>query len=186
MFRARWRCFAVQVFALAAAVTSARSLGAQGTIAGRITNEAGSPLPETRVIVISGTASAVTGADGKYVLRNLAAGPITLQALHVGSQSVKKTVTVAGKDSFVVVDFVMKQAIVQLDEIVTTATGQQRKVELGNAIATLGDVGKNVEQTTVTRCRTCSSPRRPACRAAEPGASAARRRSAFAASRRSR
>ncbi len=40
-------------------------------------------------------------------------------------------------------------AVAQLDEVVTTATGQQRKVELGNAISTLGDVGKTVEKTPI-------------------------------------
>ena len=39
----------------------------------------------------------------------------------------------------------MSAAVVQLQEVVTTATGEQRKVELGNAISTLGDVNKRVE-----------------------------------------
>src|SRR5205814_10346784 len=33
---------------------------------------------------------------------------------------------------------------------VTTATGEQRKIELGNSIETLGDVSKRVEQTSIT------------------------------------
>src|SRR5205085_11517017 len=40
-------------------------------------------------------------------------------------------------------------AVAQLEEVVTTATGQQRRVELGNAVSTLGDVGKRVEQTKI-------------------------------------
>ena len=32
----------------------------------------------------------------------------------------------------------------------TTATGEQRKIELGNAVATLGDVSTRVEQTSIT------------------------------------
>ena len=43
-------------------------------------------------------------------------------------------------------DFALGVAVAQLEEVVTTATGQQRKVELGNAISTLGDVGKRVEE----------------------------------------
>jgi len=68
--------------------------------------------------------------------------------LHVGYQSQKKTVTVTNGGT-TTADFTMKQAIVQLDEVVTTATGQQRKVEIGNAIATLGDVSMKVEQGPV-------------------------------------
>jgi TonB-dependent SusC/RagA subfamily outer membrane receptor len=46
-------------------------------------------------------------------------------------------------------DFALVVAVVELQESVTTATGQQRKVELGNAISTLGDVSKRVEETPV-------------------------------------
>ena len=38
----------------------------------------------------------------------------------------------------------------KLPEIVTTATGEQRRVEIGNAISTLGDVNKRVEESPVT------------------------------------
>src|SRR6201999_1706979 len=38
-------------------------------------------------------------------------------------------------------DFAMVSAVVQLQEVVTTATGEQRRVELGNSIANL-DVSK--------------------------------------------
>lgn len=34
--------------------------------------------------------------------------------------------------------------------MVTTATGQQRRVELGNSVTTLGDVAKKVEEMKVT------------------------------------
>ena len=74
-----------------------------------------------------------------------------------------------------------------LQEIVTTATGQQRRVELGNAIATLGDVAKRVEEIADhEHRRTCSSPRRRAS-IVLPGTmtGTAADRSAFAASARS-
>ncbi|MEP6494420.1 MAG: SusC/RagA family TonB-linked outer membrane protein [bacterium] len=124
------------------------ALGAQGTITGKVSNEANAPLSEVRVIVIAGQASATTGDDGKFTLRNVSAGTVEIQALHVGYRSLKKTVTVTNGGP-VVADLVMTPAVVQLDEIVTTATGQQRKVELGNSISTLGDVGKKVEETTI-------------------------------------
>ncbi len=37
-----------------------------------------------------------------------------------------------------------------LNEIVTTATGDQRRIELGSAVSTLGDVSARVEQTSIT------------------------------------
>ena len=36
----------------------------------------------------------------------------------------------------------------QLQEIVTTATGEQRRVEIGNAVTTLGDVNQQASKTT--------------------------------------
>ena len=120
---------------------------AQGTITGRITNEQGQPLGNTRVIVVGGSAGATTSEDGKYTLRNLPAVSVDLQAFHVGQQSLKKTVVVPATGS-VTADFVLKDAVTQLQEIVTTATGEQRKIELGNAISTLGDVGTKVEQSS--------------------------------------
>ena len=50
--------------------------------------------------------------------------------LRVGFRPQKKQVTVTA-GAVVTADFEMSASIVQLDEIVTTATGQQRRVELG-------------------------------------------------------
>jgi TonB-linked SusC/RagA family outer membrane protein len=147
MIRARWTRVVVHSFALAIALSAARSLGAQGSITGRITSELNQPIPDARVLVIGSTAAAVTGEDGKYTLKNMPNGSVEIQALRVGYQSQKKTVAVTGTS--VTLDFVLKQAIVQLDEVVTTATGQQRKIELGNSVQTLGNVAKNVENTPV-------------------------------------
>jgi TonB-linked SusC/RagA family outer membrane protein len=121
-----------------------RVAGAQGTINGRISAEGNRPLADVRVIVISTSVSAVTNEEGKYSLKGVPAGRFDIQALHVGFQSQKKTVEVTAGQT-ITADFEMKQAVVQLDEVVTTATGQQRKVELGNSIQTLGDIGKKVE-----------------------------------------
>ena len=148
MIRARWTRVVANSFALAVALSAARSLGAQGTITGRITSEVNQPIADARVLVIGSTVSAVTGEDGKYTLKGIANGSVEIQALRVGFRSEKKTVVVASGAS-VTADFVLKQAIAQLDEVVTTATGQQRQVELGNSVQTLGNVAKNVENTPV-------------------------------------
>ncbi|HEY6830570.1 MAG TPA: carboxypeptidase-like regulatory domain-containing protein, partial [Gemmatimonadaceae bacterium] len=140
----RWRLFAAAGAALTLFTATGR-LSAQGTITGKVTSQSGGqPLAEARIIVIGGTGSAVTNEEGKFTLRNLAAGNVQLQVLRVGFQSQKKIVSVAS-GSMTVADFALPVAIAQLEEVVTTATGQQRKVELGNAISTLGDVNKRVE-----------------------------------------
>src|SRR5439155_11811560 len=77
--------------------------------------------------------------------KGIAAGTWQLQALHVGYESQKKPVSVTRGDS-ARVDFALAAAVVQLQEVVTTATGQQRRAELGNAIAVL-DIAKKVEES---------------------------------------
>jgi len=148
MTHGSWRSFAAIGVALFL-LTSVRPLGAQGTITGRVTNEQGQPLGNTRVIVVGGSAGATTAEDGRYTIRNLPAASLDLQAFHVGQQSLKRTVVVPPTGT-VTADFVLKDAVTQLQEIVTTATGEQRKIELGNAISTLGDVGSKVEQSSTT------------------------------------
>ena len=115
---------------------------AQGTITGRVaTAETNEPLSDARVMVVNTSLIVPTGADGRYTIRNAPTGNLEVRVLRVGYQEQKKAVAVSAGAS-VTVDFQMKQAVVQLQEIVTTATGDQRRVELGNAVTTLGDVGQ--------------------------------------------
>lgn len=118
---------------------------AQSSITGRVTAQvAGVPLPGVRVTLVNTELGATTGPDGRYVIRNVPAGNAEVRVLRVGFLSQKKPVTVrAGQAA--TLDFSMDATVVQLSEIVTTATGQQRKVEVGNAVANLGDITKKVE-----------------------------------------
>ncbi|HKW09097.1 MAG TPA: TonB-dependent receptor, partial [Gemmatimonadaceae bacterium] len=119
---------------------------AQGTINGRVTAvESGRPLAGAHVLLVGSTSVATTGEDGSFTLKGIAIGTWQLQALHVGYESQKKPVTVARGETMKV-DFALAAAVVQLQEVVTTATGQQRRAELGNAISTL-DVAKTVEES---------------------------------------
>lgn len=124
--------------------------GAQGTVTGRVTAKlSGEPLADARVLALGTNLSAVTNQDGKYTLRNVRSGTVDIQVLHVGHSGVKQTITVTDGQS-TTADFSMDLAIVRLQDVVTTATGEQRKIELGNSIETLGDVSKRVAQTSIT------------------------------------
>jgi hypothetical protein len=120
------KSFAAVAAATALFVGAGRASAQSGTITGRVTSQAtGQPLAEARVLGIQTTLAATTGEDGKFTLRNVPAGTVQLQVLRVGYQSVKQTVTVTAGQS-TTADFTMQIAIAQLEEIVTTATGQQR------------------------------------------------------------
>jgi TonB-linked SusC/RagA family outer membrane protein len=118
-------------------------------VTGRVTDQAtGQPIQDARVLVVGTTLFGITNTDGHYTIRNVAVGTIELRVLRVGFQEQKKSVQTAA-DATATVDFTMPQAVLQLADVVTTATGEQRRVELGNAIANL-DVS-NVAATQTVR-----------------------------------
>ncbi|HEX4684988.1 MAG TPA: carboxypeptidase-like regulatory domain-containing protein, partial [Gemmatimonadaceae bacterium] len=135
------------LFALLAFPATAH--GQASTISGRVT-AAGTaePLSGSRVILVGTAIATITGGDGRYTLRNAPAGAAEVRVNRVGYTEMKKAVTVVAEQT-VTLDFVMNEAALQLSEIVTTATGQQRRVELGNAVSTLGDVNQKAETTPV-------------------------------------
>jgi len=123
---------------------------AQGTVTGRVTAQGSNqPLSDARVLALGTNAAANTDQDGRYTLRGVRSGTIEVQVLHVGYQPLKKTVTVTAGGT-ATTDFALTTAVVRLQDVVTTATGEQRKIELGHAVATLGDVSTRVEQTSIT------------------------------------
>ena len=72
--------------------------------------------------------------------------------LRVGYRPATESVTVADGET-ATADFAMAAAPVQLDEIVSTATGEQRKLEIGNAVTTI-DVAKIAETAPITEFAT--------------------------------
>lgn len=143
---------ALSTVALATVALCALPLAAraqQATITGRVTaagtNE---PLGDVRVMVVGSSIAAPTNQEGRYTLRGVPSGTVEVRVLRVGYQEQKKSIAVS-PGANLTLDFTMTQAVVQLQEIVTTATGEQRRVEIGNAVSTLGDVGKTVETAPI-------------------------------------
>ncbi|MDQ2890687.1 MAG: SusC/RagA family TonB-linked outer membrane protein [Gemmatimonadota bacterium] len=135
---------------LAAMLLAPATLLAQGSITGRVIDRtAGIPIVGVRVIVTNTTLATTTNPEGRYTLRNVPAGPQTVRALRVGFVAQSRPVTVEDGRP-VTADFTMEATVVRLQEMVTTATGPQRRIEVGNAVANLGDVTKSVETAPVT------------------------------------
>jgi len=144
----RWFRLVTGAAALLAAPLAAQ---AQGTsITGRVTDQAsGAPLGDARVYLLGSALVTATNAEGRYTLRGVPAGTGEVRTIRVGYTEQKKPVTVTAGGT-TTVDFALEPSIVKLAEVVTTATGQQRRVELGNTVATLGDVSARVEETPVS------------------------------------
>jgi len=121
---------------------------AQGTVTGRIVTEEGkTPLGDVQLLVEGTSIATVTNATGQYTLRNVPAGPREIRVLRVGYTAQKKPVTVVAGTS-VTLDFEMVQTVVKLQEVVTTATGEQRRVELGHTVATV-DVARKIAEAPI-------------------------------------
>ena len=127
------------------AAPKAEAQAAGGTITGRVTDAAtGNPVAQVRVLV-SGTQNGTLTADnGRYTLRVTTTGAVTLDVNRIGFEAMKVTVTVSGAVP-VVADIRIKQSAFSLAAVVTTVTGQQRKVELANATATVNVAEKIAE-----------------------------------------
>ena len=120
----------------------------QGTITGRVVALGSSePLVDSRVTIVNTTAITTTNAEGRYTLRNVPPGQFTVRVIRVGYTEQKKSVTVTPGQALTL-DFTLEPAIVKLQEVVTTATGEQRKVELGNTVAVI-DAARRVQETPI-------------------------------------
>jgi hypothetical protein len=109
----------------------------QAVITGRVSAaESNENLADSRVMIVNSSTVTLTNSEGRYTFRNVPTGTIEVRVIRVGYQEQKKSVAVAPGTS-VTLDFSMKAAVVQLQEVVTTATGDQRKVEIGNALSTI-------------------------------------------------
>lgn len=109
--------------------------GDGGTVTGRVTDVAtGQPIQQARVLVSGTQNGGLTAENGRFTLRIPTAGAIVLEISRIGYEAKRVNVT-AGGATPVVVDVQLTQAAFSLSAVVTTVTGQQRKVELANATA---------------------------------------------------
>ena len=143
----RARTFAIGALSAAILGTTTALAGAQGTVTGTVTGQAGTPLQESRVLVVGTSLTTMTGPDGKYTVRGVPAGTAEVRILRVGYQSQKKAVRIVDGQT-ATLDFAMVTSVVQLEDVVVTATGEQRRVEVGNAVSNVA-VSKLTESQLV-------------------------------------
>lgn len=119
-------------------VISAFALHAQaGRIGGQVTDRAtGAAIQGARLQVVGTSALETTNREGRYVFRSVAPGSYQVRVIYVGYTSETKPVTI-GVNETGAVDFALGAVPISLDEIVVTATGEQRKLEVPNVVATI-------------------------------------------------
>jgi TonB-linked SusC/RagA family outer membrane protein len=106
-----------------------------GTVTGRVSEkEANLVVVGARVAIVGSALSQTTNDDGRYTIRNVPAGQHRVRVTSVGFQPAEEAVSVPDGGT-VVLNLVITRLPTKLNEVVTTATGDRRRVEVGNAIA---------------------------------------------------
>lgn len=142
---------------LAATLLPAQGAGAQppaapatpsaraGTLAVRVLDAATQrPVEAARVFVVGTQLGGQTNADGRLTLRNVPAGAQGIRVLRVGYTEVTRRTTIAAGQT-ATLEVTMATAPLNLAATVVTATGEQRRVELGNATSNI-----NTAEVTAT------------------------------------
>lgn len=141
------------LFLLLIAASAANAAAQGGTISGTITDAAtNQPLVAAQVFITGTTLGSTTGADGKYSISGVQPGTVEVNVRRIGYGSTSRQVQVAAGQT-ATVDFALSSAAVSLSEIVVTATGEQRKREIGNAVSTI-DASKTAELKAPTNIAT--------------------------------
>src|SRR2546429_6483499 len=128
---------------------SAVARAQQGTVAGRVTDQAnGQPLVGARVTIVGTSLIAQTNADGRFTLSRVPGGQLTVRASAVGFGAASRVVTVNPGET-AVVELALGLSPYSLDEVVITSTGDQAKRQVGNSIPRI-DAAKLVETAPIT------------------------------------
>jgi TonB-dependent starch-binding outer membrane protein SusC len=136
------------------------ALAQAGTIGGRITDQTtGTGLEASRIVMTGTSRIETSNRNGEYRFRDVVPGTYQVRVLRVGYRPLVRSATVgAGEDA--TLDFALEPAPVQLDEVVSTATGEQRKLEIANAISTI-DVDAVARLSPITEFTNLISGRAP-------------------------
>ena len=133
-----------------ALILGARSLPAQAvaTLSVTVTDAANQrPVEAARVFLVGTTIAGATGPNGRVDLRAITSGTYTVRVLRVGYSERSQQVTIAPQGA-TTLSVALTATAVNLAAVVTTATGEQRRIELGNATANI-DAAKVLEAAPV-------------------------------------
>jgi len=128
------RLLAVSALLFGFAATAAAQ---SGSITGRVTDMGSSQAIQAARLQLAQTGQVVNvRPDGRYTFTSVAPGSYDIRVIAVGYAAQRKTVTVAAGET-ATVDFALEVVPFTLEEIITTATGEQRRLELGHTVASI-------------------------------------------------
>jgi len=124
------------ISAIALLLTIASPVAAQdrASVAGTVRDAATqAPISGVQVTIEGTNFGVLADSEGRYLIVNVPSGTHTLRAVVIGYGPATREVTVTAGEA-AEADFQLAPSALQLDGIVVTATGQQRKREVGNAV----------------------------------------------------
>jgi TonB-linked SusC/RagA family outer membrane protein len=132
----------------------------QASVSGRVVDApTGQPLANAQIGIIGTNLGAQTNAEGRFSIRSIPSGTVEVRVLRVGYAEQHRSVAIISGQT-TTVDFQLQPVPVSLNPVVTTATGQQRRAEVGNDIAQV-DAVKTVKSGTVSNTADLLTSRAP-------------------------
>ena len=134
-----------------ALVLAANTAAAQtGVVSGSVTDaNTGRPLQQVRVQIV-GNQQAVTATDpsGRFLIRNVPVGDVTLRVQQLGYRPETRPITIKSNDT-VTVDLRLSGSAVELEQVVVTGTGGAAERRQVGALIAEVDVSKLAEQVAI-------------------------------------
>ncbi|HEX9483085.1 MAG TPA: TonB-dependent receptor plug domain-containing protein, partial [Gemmatimonadaceae bacterium] len=104
-----------------------------GSISGRVIDSAGGTAVVRATVTVDGARRTTTDDDGRYRFADVRAGAHVVEIRRIGYAPISRSVMVSDGVASAA-DFVLTRVASQLEEVVMTVTGPQRRLEVGNAI----------------------------------------------------
>ena len=141
----------------------------QTTLTGRVVDaQNGNPVASALVNVVGTNIGQHTNAEGRFTIRGVPAGNQRVRVLRIGYSEQLQPVTItAGGEATLEVR--LQPVVTQLSPVVTTATGEQRRLEVGNAVGQI-DASTVVETSPVANINDLLTARTPGLQVTSSGA----------------
>ena len=132
-----WRRTSTLLFAVLCLPTLLRAQTPTATVTGVVTAaDTKAPLPGVNVYVVGTSRSAITAADGRYVITGVAPGSRVVRAASIGQATRETTLQLAAGQT-AVANFELVAEAVQLREIVAVGYGTQTRRDVTGAVSTV-------------------------------------------------
>lgn len=116
----------------------------EGSITGTVKDSKGEPLIGVNIVIRGTTIGTVSNLDGNFSIPNLNSQVYDLVASFIGFNNEVKTVDLSNSKTMVV-NFVLKEDIAELSEVVVIGYGVQKKSDLTSAVASVS--AEDLEQS---------------------------------------